>query len=162
MHLESSIPFMFRHAWIFFIMVTCINGGIWWRRAQSKIAEDPTLEKGYRFLIRSWLIYGNLPWIVMGVGVLCGAVPSTLHYLNPRNGPFVILFYATVVLLWILTFHWLFFRRGAEALLAHPGILDIPIKHPWAVKLWFLFCLAGGVVGLLFMIFADIQVPYLR
>ncbi len=158
---NGVLEFAFRHAWLVFILIDCINGVIWWGRAQSKIAVDPTLEKGYRTLIRGWLIYGSLPWLVMGAGILCGAVPSTLHYLNPRNGPFVIVFYATVVVLWIASFQWLFFRGGAEALLAHPGLLNLPrnLNRPWTVKLWFLLCLAGGVAGLLMMIFLNIQVP---
>jgi hypothetical protein len=105
------------------------------------------------------MIYGNLPWVVMGAGILFGGVPSTMHYFNPRNGPFVIAFYVTVVLLWIATFYWIFFRRGAEDLIAYPGLLNLAVRQPWMVKAYFLLCLAGGVVAVLVMIFADIQTP---
>ena len=37
---------MFRYAWIFFLLIECANGAIWWYRAQPKIAADPTLEPG--------------------------------------------------------------------------------------------------------------------
>lgn len=135
---------VFRHAWILFVLIECVNGAIWWRRAQPKINENPALEPGYRRLVRSWLIYGNFPWLVMGVGIVFGGVPSVFHYFNPRNGPFVIAFWLTVVTLWIATFYWLFFRDGAEDLIAHPGLLSFPIQRPWAVKLFFLAALAGG------------------
>jgi len=98
----------------------------------------------------------------MAAGILSGAVPSVLHYFNPRNGPFVIAFYVTVVALWIATFYWLFFREGAEDLVAHPGLLNLPADRPWVVKVYFVLCLAGGVVGLLWMVFGDIQVPLAR
>jgi|SRR5262249_42521676 len=137
----------------------CANAAIWWRRAQPRIAENPALEPGYRRMVKAWLIYGNVPWLVMGAGILSGAVPSTLHYFNPRNGPFVVAFYLSVVVLWILTFRWLCFKRGAEMLLEHPGLFNFPVSRPWAVKAYFLLCLAGGVIGLSIMIFANIQVP---
>jgi len=159
---SNPLILIFRQAWLLFVFVHCINGVVWWRRAQPRIAENPALEQGYRRLIKSWLIYGNLPWLVMGACILSGAVPSTLSYFNPRNGPFVIAFYVTVVALWIATFYWLFFRGGAEDLLVYPGLLNLPVARPWVVKVYFLLCLAGGIVGLLWMIFGDIQVPLAR
>jgi len=93
---------------------------------------------------------------------LVGSSPFNILLLQSRNGPFVIAFYVTVVALWIATFYWLFFRGGAEDLLAHPGLLNLPVARPWVVKVYFLLCLAGGVVGLLWMIFGDIQVPLAR
>lgn len=158
---SDPLLLVFRHAWLLFIAVTCVNGAVWWRRAQPRIAKTPALREGYRRLIKSWLIFGNLPWLVMGAGILSGAVPSTMHYFNPRNGAFVIAFYATVVALWIATFHWLFFRQGAETLLAHPGLFNLPasLSRPWVVKVYFLLGLAGGVIALSIMIFRDIRVP---
>jgi hypothetical protein len=156
---NEHLPVVFRHAWVLLILAQCANGAIWWRRAQPRIAQDPALREGYRRLIRAWLIYGNLPWLVMVAGILSGAVPSPWHYFNPRNGPFVIAFYATVVALWIATFNWMFFHRGAEALVEHTGLLNLPINRPWAVKLLFLVCLAAGVVALLGMTVADIHIP---
>src|SRR5580693_2773384 len=94
---NEYLPVVFRHAWVLFILVQCANGAIWWRRAQPRIAQNPALRDGYCRLIKSWLTYGNLPWLVMGAGILSGAVPSPFHYFNPRNGPFVIAFYLTVV-----------------------------------------------------------------
>jgi hypothetical protein len=95
----------------------------------------------------------------MGAGILSGAVRSPFHYFNPRNGPFVIAFYVTVVALWIATFNWIFFRGGAEALVEYPGLLNLPVNRPWAVKVFFVLCLAGGVVGLSLMIVANIRIP---
>jgi len=118
---QTSVPtlilLLFRHAWLLFVLTTCAQGAIWWRTSKPRIAQDPSLGPEYRNLIRSFLIYGNLPWLVMGAGIISGAVPSTLHYFNPRNGPFVITFYVVLVTLWIAQFYWLFFRNGAEILI---------------------------------------------
>lgn len=156
--MDKVLILLFRHAWVLFILVTCINGAVWWHRGQPRIAADPTLAAGYRRLIRAWLIYENLPWLVMGAGILFGGVPSVFHYFNPRNGPFVIAFYVTVFTLWIATGYWVLFRGGAETLIAHPGLLNFPVQQPSVVKAIFLLCLAGGAVGFLWMIFANISV----
>jgi hypothetical protein len=150
---------IFRHAWVLFILFTCVNGAVWWQRAQAHIHKNAELRPGYIKLIRGWLLFGNLPWIVMGLGILFGDVPSVMHYFNPRNGAMVVVWYATVVALWIASVYWLFFRHGAETLIAYPGLLNFPAGKPGIVKLYFLLCLAGGIAGLLGMIFSDIPVP---
>jgi len=123
------------------------------------MAQNPALEPGYRKLVRGWLIYGSVPWLIMGAGILAGSVPSTVYYLNPRNGPFVIAFYTSVIALWVLSFYWLFFRGGAEELIAHPGLLNFPSQNPLWVKALFLLSVGGGIVALLVMIFGNFGAP---
>lgn len=150
---------MFQHMWIVFILGTCANGAIWWIRGKKEIAAHPELEEGYRSLIRGWLLFGNLPWIVMGVGVVFGGVPDLFHYFDPRNGPYVIAWYVSVVAVWILTAFWVFVRGGAEALIRHPGLLNWPTQDPQTVKVLFLLALAGGVAGLTMMILGFVPPP---
>jgi hypothetical protein len=163
-HPSAIVPIVLRHVWVMFVVVTCINGAIWWRRAQPHIRANPALRTGYRALIRGWLIWGNLPWLLMGAGILFGGVPTVFHFFNPRNGPFVVAWYLTVVALWIASAYWIFLRRGAETLLAYPGLLNLPPDRPWVVKGYFLLCLAGGVFGLLMMVVSNFPVdsPVLR
>lgn len=149
----------FRYTWLLFIFITCLNGVVWRWRARKHISADPALAPGYARLIRGWLIYGNLPWVVMGLGILFGGVPTTFHYFNPRNGPVVLLWYGIVVALWVASVYWIFFRGGAELLIAHPGLLNLPSDRPWILKGYFLLCLAGGVAGLLMMIFWNVPPP---
>jgi hypothetical protein len=150
---------VFRHTWILFIAVTCANAAIWWNRGKKEIARQPELEAGYRSMIRGWLIYGNLPWVVMGTGIVLGDVPSVSHYFDPRNGPFVVAFYVTVVGLWILTAYWVFFKGGAEALIRHPGLLNLPSQSPAAVKAMVVLTLASGFAALTMMLLGYARVP---
>ena len=120
---------------------------------------NPDLEAGYRRLIRGWLIYGNIPWFIMGAGIVFGEVGSVFEFFNPRHGPFVVAFYISVVVLWVLASYWLFFRGGAEELITYPGLLNLPIKKPWVIKVFFVFSFACGVVGLALMILGDFAVP---
>ena len=156
------MPLIFRHAWLLLVLTTCAQGASWWRTAKRKIAQDPALGPEYRRLIKSFLIYENLPWLVMGAGIVSGAVPSTLHYLNPRNGPFVVAFFVVLVVLGIAQFYWLFFQQGAEVLVAHPGLFALTFKRPWALKALYLLCLPFVFLALFLMIFANIQIPWLK
>ena len=147
---------IFKHAWILFIAIQCINGLVWWVKAQPKIKNDPTLLPGYKNLIKGWLIYGNIPWLIMGAGILSGSVENVPSYFNPKNGAFVILFYASIVVLWIASIYWVFFKNGVEKLMRHPGILSPKIKSPIVIKAYFILAILGGIAGLSVMIFGNI------
>ena len=147
-----------RYFWLLAIAVTTVNAAIWWHRAQANIAARPELEVGYRRLIRGLLVYGSIPWLVMGAGIVFGRVDGVFSYFNPKNGPYVVAWYASVVILWLLSAAWLFFMRGAEQLIEHPGLLNLPSQNPRVVKAFFLLCLAGGLVGLSIMLFGEAPV----
>src|SRR6187399_264007 len=84
----SWVSLFFRHAWLLFIAVTILNGAVAWRRVQPRMAAHPELRAGYRRLMRGWLVYGNVPWVVMGLGILFGGLRGIADYFHPRNGPF--------------------------------------------------------------------------
>ena len=88
-----------------------------------------------------------------------GGVPSVPHFLHLRNGPFVVAFYVSVVVMWVLAVYWVFFRGGAEALVRHPGLLNLPIQQPWAVKAFVILLLAVSIPGLVTMILWDVPGP---
>jgi hypothetical protein len=136
----GAFALIFRHAWVFFILITSVNGGIWWRRAQPEIARNSTLESGYRRLIKSWLIYGNLPW---------------------RNGSFVIVFDAVWWRYGRLPSTGCFFVEAPKTS-SHPGLLNPSLKDPRAVKILYLLCLVGGIFGLSMMIFETSELHELR
>src|SRR4029079_10166528 len=119
----TPVELIIRHACLLVIVVTCANGAVWWVRGKKEIASHPQLERGYRYLVRRWLVYGNVPWVVMGGGILFGGVPSVSHYLNRRNGACVIAWCVTVAALSFGAVYWVFFRQGGEALVRHPGHL---------------------------------------
>jgi hypothetical protein len=89
---ERVFTLVARHAWAMFIVITCLNAATWRWRARRHIAVNPALAPGYRRLIRSWLVFGNVPWVVMGLGIVFGGV----------------------VAFWVASVYWIFFRRGAE------------------------------------------------
>jgi hypothetical protein len=157
---SAFVVLLFRHAWIPFILVTCFHAFTWRRNSRKFVAEKPELGPSYDQLIRGLLIYGNIPWAIMGAGILIGGVPSTFHYFNPRNGPWVAAFYVSVVALWILTVRWIYFLDGAEQLVACPGLLQSPLPiTPTLIKVWVGLSIAFGVAGLSVMLTQNIQTP---
>jgi hypothetical protein len=126
-------------------------------RSRAHIQQRPELAAGYQRLFNGVLLWGNLPWIVMGIGILFGGVHSVFSYFRPRDGnPYVLAWFGVVVALWLLSFYWLFARRGAEFLVEHPGLLRGNPKSPAMIRVFYCLMVAGGVVALRLMFFADI------
>ena len=96
----------------------------------------------------------------MGFGIVIGKVPSMFHFFRPRDGnPYVIAFFVTVIVLWILGTYWLIFRGGAKMIATHPGFLNVDIKNPALIILIWFACLAGGTIAVITMFTVDIPVP---
>ena len=139
------------HFWIVFIAVTLANAFILRFRSGEHIRKNPQLKEGYDILFRGFILYGNLPWVIMGIGNMTGATKSILDFLYPGLlNPIVLMFHASVVLLWILLARWIYFRGGAEMLEQYPGMIN---GNPSAqlIKLLVLIMLLAGIAGMIMM-----------
>lgn len=141
--------FIFDNGWVLLILVTVFNAFYLKARSQKIIARQPELQEGYDQLFKGYLIYLNIPWIVMGIGVLFGSVPGVFGFFRPRDGNiFVLAFHAIVVILWILCVWWIYFNGGAEFLVKYPGVFNQDIKSPILLKVLFAVMLIGGILGM--------------
>jgi hypothetical protein len=87
-----------------------------------------------------------------GLAIEFGGVRSTFSFFHPRDGnPFVSAWFSLVIVEWILGFWWLFFRHGAEFLVAHPGCLRYEVKNPVIVKVVYCLMILGGIFGFILM-----------
>jgi hypothetical protein len=151
------MPVIFNHFWIMFIVVTIANGLIWKVKSKKYIAENPVLKEGYDSLIKGWLIYVNIPWTIMGIGMLTGLTKSMDDFFNPRLGnPIVIVFFLVIIVEWILGSRWIFFQDGAEKLVKHPGMFTQTEKgnekfEIMKIKLMWIVGMIGCVVGFYMM-----------
>lgn len=137
-----------KHFWIMFIVVTCANALIMKRRSKVKIEKDPSLKEGYDKIFKGFITWGNIPWIIMGAGIVTGSVPTIFHYFRPTDGnPYVIAFFISVFIIWILGTCWLFLKNGADMLVKHPGIFKFDFSSPAMVKLFWFLCLASSIAG---------------
>jgi hypothetical protein len=153
------VRWVFHRGWLMFVAVTCLNALILKIRSRRYVRERPELAIGYQQLVHGVLFWANLPWLVMGVGIELGGLPSIFSYFRPRDGnPFVQAWFGVVIGLWLLGFWWLFPRRGAEFLVEHPGLLRGTPRIPNMIRLFYCLSILGGIFGLLFMWFSDIPV----
>jgi len=142
-----------RHGWLVFVVVTTLNALILRVRSRSRIRERPALAPGYHRLFLGILIWENLPWLVMGIGIELGGVPTMFSYFNPGSGnPFILAWYAVIAGLWSLGFYWLFFRGGAAFLVEHPGVFRIDLGSPTTVKVWYCALVGIAISAIVFTI----------
>lgn len=151
-----------KYLWAVAIVTTFINIAIWKRRSRKYIAEKPELAKGYEELFSGATVWLNIPWVVMGIGLTFGNVPSVWHYFRPQDGsPYVLSWFGSVFFLWLASVYWVFFRDGATTLINYPGLFNYNFSSSTHVKLFLMLCLAGGILGLVVMFTTDIPVPNL-
>ena len=88
----------------------------------------------------------------MGFAIEFGGVRSMFSFFRPRDGnPFVLAWFTLVIAEWILGFWWLFFRRGAEFLVEHPGFIGYEAKSPATLKVFYCLTILGGIFAFTLM-----------
>ena len=107
--------------------------------------------------------YGNIPWLIIAIGTISGLTNSTFDYFNPKSlNPMVLIFHASIIVLWILSVWWIYFKNGAEFIEEHPGLLqkssfsgntNVTAKQ---IKQFFPIMLLGGIVGMIMIWIMDI------
>jgi len=158
--LMNVINFIMKNFWVAFILVTFINAAVFKYRSISHVEADPSLAPGYSKLLRGFLFWANFPWVVMGIGIVYGGIPTVFHFFRPQDGnPFVLAFFCSIFLIWVLGTVWLFFRNGAETLINHPGFLRGNPKNPAMIKAVWVIGLAGGILAVIMMYTQNLQVP---
>ena len=99
----------------------------------------------------------SVPWLVMGLGILAGGVPSLWHFFSPRHGgPWVFAFFLSVFAVWAASAYWIFVGDGASAIADHQlmrvqGIRGRVELTPKLVKFFCALSLLGGVVAVTLM-----------
>jgi ABC-type branched-subunit amino acid transport system permease subunit len=146
--------------WAICIVVTFGNAWIFQLRTRPHIQANPELEEGYRAIIKGFVVWNTVPWVVMGIGCVFGGIPSVFSYFRPRDGnPYVLAFFASVLFVLLVTTNWLLFRGGAEMLIKHPGIFNVSFRNKRWIILYWLFCLAGCIVGFVILFSRNISLP---
>jgi len=153
------MDFFLKQFWLFFVIATTLNAILLKGRSIKYIKENPELKTGYEKLFRSILIYGNIPWIIIGFGNITSITQSVFDYFNPKSlNPIVLIFHASIIILWILSLNWIYNKQGAEFLEKHPGLINLKgfgskknnltAEH---IKIFFPFMLLGGIIGMILM-----------
>ena len=146
---------VFKLFWIVLIVGSVINLTQSWSRVQRRIQADPTLEEGYRRLFRGFLIWTNLPWVLMGVVILTGHAASMFDFVRPSaTNTYVMAWYWAMGGLLALGSWWMLFGGGAEMLETHPGLYMVPMWKAPGLKRFWIGMLVFVIIGALFQGFA--------
>ncbi len=150
---------LLKHFWIIFIIFTILHGIILKIRSIKYIKDNPDLEYGYNKLFKGVILYGNIPWAIMGIGNILHITTKVSDYFNPKSlNPSVLLFHASIIVIWILTIRWVYFNNGANFLSKHPGLFgrfgigSSPKELTEVqIKIYLGLCLLGGLGGMIMM-----------
>jgi hypothetical protein len=122
----SHTPFGYKYVWIFFLLMGLTNSYLGWRSLLTHIQKNEVLKSKYRLLFTQYAIWTNLPWIVMGLGILLGEANGVLDYLVPSSGNLaVMIWWGLFFLMNYGLVIWIFFAGGAEKLEKYPGLPTI-------------------------------------
>jgi len=106
------------------MVVTIINAFIMKGRVRPHIDQNPELEPGYNKLLKGFVFFSTIPWLIMGFGILTGLVNDPLECLNIRSmNPVAIAFSSYCFAMYLVAAYWVYFNGGAEMLAAHPGLI---------------------------------------
>ncbi len=104
----------------------------------------------------------------MAIGSITGLTKSIFDYFNPSAlNPIVLIFHTSIIILWILSVRWIYFKNGAVFLESHPGIIEyrglrgrsnITAKQ---IKMFFPLMLLGGIAAMVMMWVFKIAIPAL-
>ena len=121
---------MFRHSWVFLIVAMSANAFIWWYRGREIRDQYPERVSSYKRLLVWMLVVGNIPWLILGGGVLFGDFISPLDpiILSETNAwGWAFWLYIPVWSIGLVVYVFLF--DGAEELSKHPGLINLPINR---------------------------------
>lgn len=122
--IDSKKQYMLKHPWIIFIIINSLNAFSILKRNQPHIDEKPERKQGYQKAFLYFLLFGNLPFIIMAWGMLSGMTNNIFDFLNlSQLNPIVSLFYISILFTWLLIIKFIFFNRGIKFLNDHPGII---------------------------------------
>jgi hypothetical protein len=107
----------------------------------------------------------NVTWIVMGIGLTIGKVPTFFHYFRPRDGnPYVLAWWASIAAVFIIGSYWIYIGQGA-AKLAASGVIRYRfiketkiISSETGVKLYFLLLLVPLLIAGIIIWSVDIPI----
>jgi hypothetical protein len=112
-----------KHFWLTMVVAHGIN--CLWRRFNIKehIRADSNRKKGYNEFLRGCFIIGNLPSLIIGVGVLTGTINTTFDALDRNiSNPIPFAIMITLLAIWTAGVVWIYFKNGAKFLEKHPGL----------------------------------------
>ncbi len=136
-----------KHFWAVAIGVNLLNVTLLKKNIKRHVQQQPELAVGYNDLLKKFAIYLNLPWALMGAGVMVGRIDSLSDIMNIRGAdPFILVWWVVLLLDIAVIDYWIIYRKGAERLITYNRAHTLNLTDPKQVKTFFILC-SAGVVG---------------
>jgi hypothetical protein len=116
-----------RYFWALGLCVTAYNYIVGMRTLPSRGLSDPRASPA-AISLRRWLAVGSaLPWVVMGWAIVIGGVPNIWYFFRPQDrNPYVLAWFATLIVLALGFAFWVFLLEGAEKV-----VVLQPVEFKW-------------------------------
>jgi hypothetical protein len=109
-----------KYFWILLILSTVNSAMHLWRSTGAVGEGNVELLAGRRRLTIAYSVLFNIPWLVMGFGILTGRVDTFFQYLQPRSGPpFAMAWIVTTWVVYVPVAAWVLLGDGASVLARH-------------------------------------------
>ena len=92
--------------------------------------------------------------MIMMFGDISGVTETIFEYFTPKSmNPMVLAFHGSIVLLWMLSVRWIYFKDGAEFIEKHPAVINRPKTKITAqqVKQFFPLIIINGVIVMILL-----------
>lgn len=124
--------FLSMHTWLLGFGIILYLGIRMLVRARGRIAGNPEQARGYYSLIAGFTIAYSIPWSLAGLLDISGISGSlwSLHFTGSSN-PATVLGIVCYILVFLVVTFWMMGKKGAEKLLAHPGLM---VRNTWGEK----------------------------
>lgn len=141
--------------WLVYEVVVCANLWFWWTTS----SRHPDRVHEFKKFALGFVIWANIPLIVMAIGMTTGRVPSGWHYMRPQDSnPYVLALYGSGFLMWILGFYWVFYHGGAEKLSRNLSLRTEILSSTTYVKILYILTLIGMICGIIFVVVLDLPI----
>ncbi|MCO4782733.1 MAG: hypothetical protein KC646_10455 [Candidatus Cloacimonetes bacterium] len=123
------------------------------KKARKICKEQPELKEGFEKLLRGFLFWANLPWIVLGFGRIIGGLTLEQAFFSlDLNNPYAVLFVLTVMTIWVRAAIWLHFQKGADTLIKYSGVWHSKNVKKSTIFAQYYISVLGGVFALYLVI----------
>ncbi len=146
--METKIFYVLsKYFWLLGIAVTGINALAIELSCRRHIRQHPELRLAYSRVMCGMLVWWNLPWVVMGIGIMLGRVPTLWHYFfEIRGNVFVLAWWVSVFAMAIVSSRWAFSHDAAQLCSRLSRLCKWPLLHATGIGVFILVALAGGLV----------------
>lgn len=133
--LPSFLDPVLQYFWLPMLLFVLGLAAFWRLAARPRIAADPALRQSLNRLYGGFAFWLSLPFLLMGAGILAGAVDHVLQYLRfDASNPFVVAFQVVGIVWDLLFLYWVFFRGGDRLLALHTELVNNRPKFRFAMR----------------------------